>query len=467
MNKTLPSLAACLTAWAGFSTVSAFAQTPSQYENKKFDDIYHELVEINTSNSVGDTTVAANAMKARLEAAGFAATDIQVIEPFPRKGNLVTRLKGSGEKKPLLLLAHIDVVEAKREEWQTDPFKITVKDGQYFARGAIDDKAMASAFVSILGQLKQEGFAPKRDIILALTADEERGGAPSNGAAWLIKNKPELIQAEFGLNEGGRGEYREGKPYANVIQLAEKTFAQYEFEATGPGGHSARPTPDNTIYDLADALVRLRKNQFPVVLSEETKAYFRQSAPQQTPDVRRDYLAVAGGSPSEAVVARLSAKPSIVGMLRTTCVATMAQAGHAPNALAQSAKATINCRMLPGASHADVEAALKSVAGTKVTVTSVRKDEASPGSPLNPELMKATESISASMWPGVPVIPTMGVSTTDSRRFRSAGIPMYGVSGLFVDPSNTGVHGLNEHVGIRELHDSREFLYRLVRQLAS
>nr|WP_315594491.1 M20/M25/M40 family metallo-hydrolase [uncultured Cupriavidus sp.] len=445
----------------------AHAQGAGEYANPAFDEIYRQLVEIDTSHSKGDTTQASNAMRDKLLAAGFGSDEVQVIAPFPKKGNMVARLRGSGEKKPLLLLAHIDVVEAKREDWKSDPFKIEVRDGQYFARGAIDDKAMAAAFISILAQFKREGFRPNRDVIIALTADEERGGSPSNGAAWLIKNKPELVSAEFGLNEGGRGEYKDGKPYVNVVQLAEKTFAQYEFEATGPGGHSARPTQANTIYDLSEALGRLRAFGFPVVLSPETRAYFKTSAPLQSDSDKKDYLAVADGKPSEDVVDRLSTKPNIVGMLRTTCVATMIQGGHAPNALPQSAKATINCRLLPGAKHADVEAALKLVAGPKVTVKAVRQDEPSPGSPLNEELLSAASSISQSMWPGVPLVPTMGVSTTDSRRFRAAGIPMYGISGLFVDPSNTGVHGLNEHVGIRELHDSREFLYRLVRRLAS
>ena len=433
----------------------------------EFKSIYRELIEINTTDSVGNTTEASRAMKQRLVSAGFANADFEVIEPFPRKGNLLGRFKGTGKKKPLLLVAHIDVVEAKREDWKTDPFKLQEVDGRYIARGAIDDKAMAAAYVSVLSQLKREGFKPDRDIILALTADEERGASPANGAAWLIKHRRQDIDAEFGINEGGRGELKEGKPFLHVMQLGEKTFVQYEFEATGPGGHSARPTPDNVIYSLSEALTRLQRYRFPADLNPAALAYFSRSAPQQDGQTKADFSAVATGKPSEEVLERLSNRASIVGLLRTTCVATMVQAGHAPNALAQSAKATINCRALPDEKLDFVEQKMKEIAGPKVKVTRVRQDDPAPSSPLNPAFLKTVDELSESMWPGVPVVPTMGVSTTDSRRFRAAGIPIYGVSGLFVDPESTGVHGLNENIGVAELHSGREFLYRLVKQLAS
>ena len=444
---------------------AAVSAAPADVE--KFKAIYKQLIEINTSDSAGSTTEAALAMKRRLLDAGFSDADFEVIEPFPRKGNLLGRLKGSGTKKPLLLLAHIDVVEAKREEWKTDPFKLQEVDGRYFARGAIDDKAMASAYVSILAQLRQEGFQPDRDIILALTADEERGESPANGAAWLIKNRRKDIDAEFGINEGGRGELKGGKPFIHVIQLGEKTFVHYEFEATGPGGHSARPTPDNTIYDLAEALVRLRQYRFPVDLNPAARAYFSRGAPLQGAANRSDFEAVASGKPSEDVLERLSSKSAIVGLLRTTCVATMMQAGHAPNALAQTARATVNCRALPDEDLNFVEQRMREIAGPKVKVTRVRQDEPAPSSPLNPDLMKTVDRISGDLWPGVPVVPTMGVSTTDSRRFRAAGVPMYGISGLFVDPEKTGVHGLDENIGVAELLKGREFLYQLIKALAS
>jgi acetylornithine deacetylase/succinyl-diaminopimelate desuccinylase-like protein len=446
-------------------TARASAAEPSADE-KLFRSIYQELIEINTSDSEGDTTEAAKAMQKRLLDAGFKPGDTELIAPFPRKGNLVARYKGSGAKKPMLLLAHIDVVEAKRSDWKTDPFKLQEKDGVFTARGSIDDKAMASIYVSVLGQLKREGFAPSRDIILALTADEEKGNSPANGASWLLKNRRSLVDAEFGINEGGRGELKGGKPLSHIVQIAEKTYVQAEFEATGPGGHSARPTVDNTIYELAEALTRLRQYQFPVRLNDAARVYFERSAPLQSGQIADDMRQVAKANPDPAAIDRLSKVSSIVGLLRTTCVATMLNAGHAPNALAQNAKASVNCRMLPDEDINFVSKKLTEIAGPKIKVTLAREGETAPGSPLRPDVIAPIEAVSAEMWPGVPVIPTMGVSTTDSRHYREAGIPMYGVSGLFADPLDTGVHGLNEHIGVQQLYDGREFLYRLIKRLA-
>lgn len=464
-DKKLTALLASLSL---ISFIGCAAAQTADTERQRFRELYQELVEINTSHSAGDTTQAAKAMQARLLSAGFLASDMEIIEPFPKKGNLLFRFKGSGKKRPLLLLAHIDVVEAKREDWKTDPFKLEEKDGYFIARGAIDDKAMASSYISVLIQLKREGFVPNRDIVVALTADEERGDVPSNGASWLLKNRRAALDVEFGINEGGRGELKAGKPLVHIMQVGEKTYLEYEMEATGPGGHSARPTPDNTLYDLAEALVRLRQYRFPVVLNDATLTYFKRSAPQQTdPALQADFLAVATGNPSAEVIDRLSNRSSIIGLLRTTCVATMAKAGHAPNALAQSAKATINCRGLPGQDIPAVLAKLKEIAGPKVNVHASEQEASAPSSPLNPELMHVVEAITADMWPGVPVVPTMGVSTTDSRNFRAVGIPMYGISGLFVDPENTGVHGLNERIGVKQLFDGREFMYRMIKALAT
>ena len=454
----------CAAALALFAARATGAELSA--DQKLFRSVYQELIEINTSDSEGDTTEAAKAMQKRLLDAGFKPGDMELIAPFPRKGNLVARYKGSGAKKPMLLLAHIDVVEAKRSDWKTDPFKLQEKDGVFTARGSIDDKAMASIFVSVLGQLKREGFAPSRDIILALTADEEKGNSPANGASWLLKNRRPLVDAEFGINEGGRGELKGGKPLSHIVQIAEKTYVQAEFEATGPGGHSARPTVDNTIYELAEALTRLRQYQFPVRLNDAARVYFERSAPLQSGQIADDMRQVAKANPDPAAIDRLSKVSSIVGLLRTTCVATMLNAGHAPNALAQSAKASVNCRMLPDEDINFVSKKLAEIAGPKVKVTLAREGETAPGSPLRPDVMAPIEAVSSEMWPGVPVIPTMGVSTTDSRHYREAGIPMYGVSGLFADPLDTGVHGLNEHIGVQQLYDGREFLYRLIKRLA-
>ncbi|WP_370662405.1 M20/M25/M40 family metallo-hydrolase [Massilia aurea] len=436
--------------------------TPTQ---KSFRAIYQELIEINTTHSAGDTTRASEAMRAHLLAAGFKPDDVQVVAPFPRKGNLVARFKGSGKKKPLLLLAHIDVVEARRSDWDTDPFKLQEKDGYFIARGAVDDKAMSAAFVSVLAQLKSEGFKPDRDIILALTGDEERGGEPTNGAFWIVNNRRELIEAEYGINEGGRGENKDGKPVAHYVQLGEKSFVHAEFDATGPGGHSSRPMPDNVIYEVSEAMARLKAYQFPVRVNEAARLHFERSAALQTGQVADDMRAVGKGSVDPAIIARLSANPGLVGLLRTTCVATMMSAGHAPNALAQSAKATVNCRLLPDEDFAFVQARLTEIGGPKVKVVAQELSKPAPASAARPDVMAAVESISASIWPGVPVIPTMGVSTTDSRHFRQNGIPMYGVSGMFGDDAN-GVHGLNERIAVKDLYNGREFLYQLVKRLA-
>jgi len=461
MKRAALPFAAALALFAARAT----AAEPTA-QQQLFRAIYQELVEINTTDSEGDTTVAAQAMHKRLLDAGFKAAEVEVISPFPRKGNLVARYKGSGAKKPMLLLAHIDVVEAKRGDWKTDPFKLQEKDGTFTARGSIDDKAMASIFVSVLSQLKKEGFTPNRDIVLALTADEEKGDSPANGASWLLKNRRALVEAEFGINEGGRGELKNGKPLSHIVQIAEKTYVQAEFEATGPGGHSARPTVDNTIYDLAEALTRLRQYQFPVRLNDAARVYFARSAPLQSGQVADDMRQMAQASPDPAAIDRLSKVSSIVGLMRTTCVATMLNAGHAPNALAQSAKASVNCRLLPDEDYAGVSRKLAEIAGPKLKVTLMREGETAPASPLRPDVIGPIEAVSAELWPGVPVIPTMGVSTTDSRHFREVGIPMYGVSGLFADPLDTGVHGLNEHIGVQQLYDGREFMYRLIKTLA-
>jgi len=435
-------------------------------EQQRFHDIYKELIEINTSHSVGDSTRAARAMEKRLLDAGFSAADIQVFEPFPRKGNLVLRFKGTGAKQPILLLAHIDVVEARREDWKTDPFQLQETNGYFTARGSIDDKAMASSFVSVLGQLKKEGFKPSRDIILALTTDEERGDVPSNGAYWLVNNKPELLKAEFGINEGGGGELRDGKPVLHRVQVAEKMYTTYELEVRDVGGHSSIPTGTNPVYALSAALNRLGAYQFPVRLADVTQTYFARSAPLAKGQLADDMREVGTGHPSQAAIDRLSAIPFYNAQLRTTCVATMVNAGHAENALPQSAKAIVNCRILPHDDPADIDRQLKQVIGSdKISVRYVNKPLHSPASPLDGELVKTVDALTQQMW-GVPVIPAMSTGATDSRFMRNAGIRMYGVSGLFTEPSDMRAHGLDERIEIARLYDGREFLYRLVKQLA-
>jgi acetylornithine deacetylase/succinyl-diaminopimelate desuccinylase-like protein len=435
-------------------------------EQQRFHDIYKELVETNTSHSAGDNTLAARRMAVHLKAAGFTDAEVQILEPFPRKGNLVLRFKGDGSKRPMLLVAHLDVVEAKREDWKTDPFLLQESGGYFTARGSIDDKAMASAFVSILTQLKREGFKPRRDIILALTSDEERGDVPSNGAYWLVNNQRALIDADFGINEGGGGELKGGRPLIHRMQVAEKVFITYELETTNPGGHSSVPKPDNAIYQLVDALGRIARHQFPVKMSEVTKAYFERSAAFASGQDAADMRAVARDNPDVAAIGRLSANAFYNAQFRTTCVATMLEAGHAENALPQRAKATVNCRILPNDDVAEIERVMKTLAGDKVAVKHIYPPTLSPPSPLRPDVLGAVEKITAQMWPGVPVIPSMSTGATDSRFLRNIGMPVYGVSGLFAEPADLRTHGLDERILIKQLYEGREFLYRLVKELA-
>src|SRR5260370_9748549 len=332
-------------------------------EQKRFHAIYKELVETNTSHSVGDNTLAAQRMARHLKEAGFADAEIQIIEPFPKKGNLIVRLRGDGSKKPLLLLAHLDVVEALRADWTTGPLVLQESDGFFTARGSIDDKAMASAFVSILSQLKREGFRPKRDLILALTADEERGDVPSNGVYWLVNNKRELLDAEFGINEGGGGELRDGKPFLHRIQVAEKIYTTYQFTVRNPGGHSSLPVPENAIYELAAAPTPVAPPRFPVKLAEVTRFYFERSAKLSSGSLAEDMRAVASGQADAQAYDRLSSSALYNALLRTTCVATMLRAGHAEHPLPQSATATVNCRILPHDDAAAVDARVLRLSG--------------------------------------------------------------------------------------------------------
>ena len=447
---------------------TGFAQQSAQLtpEQQRFHGIYKELVNINTSNSVGDNTKAVLAMKKYLIADGFSDAEVQIFEPFPRKGNLVLRLKGDGSKKPILLLAHVDAVEAKREDWKTDPFVLKEDDEYFTARASADDKSMAAAFVSILGQLKRESFKPKRDIILALTSDEEMGDVPTNGAWWLIKNHPELITADFGINEGGGGQLNNGKPILQNVQIAEKMYTTYELVATDVGGHSSRPTASNPAYPLTAALTRIGEYKFPVKLAEVTKVYFERSAKFETGQLKEDMLAVAAGNPSQETTDRLSKSPLYNAILRTTCVVTRINAGHADNALPQTAKATVNCRILPHDDPKEVDATLRKVIGAEqITVNSVNPPLVSPPSPLRADVMSVIDTLTEKMWPGVTVVPFMSTGATDSRFMRNAGMSMYGVSGIFFEPSDNRAHGLDERVAKKSLYDGREFMYQMVKQL--
>jgi acetylornithine deacetylase/succinyl-diaminopimelate desuccinylase-like protein len=430
-------------------------------------EIYKELVEINTTDSTGNVTKAAQAVADRLKAAGFAAADVQVIGPDPRKGNLVARYRGTGARRPLLLLAHLDVVEAKREDWSTDPFSFIEKDGFFYGRGTADDKAMASILAANLMRLKQEGFVPDRDLILALTADEE--GGSFNGVGWLIKNHRSLIDAELALNEGGSGQMSNGKYLINEVQASEKVYQDFHLEAKNPGGHSSRPIKDNAIYHIAEGLARLAAFEFPVNLNEVTRGYFgRMAGFQADASVAADMRAVAKPSPDLQAIARLAAaSPYYNALMRTTCVATRLEGGHAMNALPQTATANVNCRILPGEAPAAIRKKLiEIIADARVDVAFVDEAKPSAPSPLEPDVMGPIESITKALWPGVVVVPVMGTGATDGLYLRNAGIPTYGVEGIFNEIDDNREHGKDERVGVKQYFEGLEFQYRLIKALA-
>jgi acetylornithine deacetylase/succinyl-diaminopimelate desuccinylase-like protein len=450
-------------------TVQGAPLTPVQQQMRA---IYQELVETNTTNSVGSCTLAAQKMAKRLKAGGFKDSEMQLVIPpgGPKKGNLVARLKGDGSKKPLLLLAHIDVVEANREDWERDPFKLVEENGMFYARGASDDKAMAAAFVNNMLLYKKEKLPLKRDIIMALTCDEELVPSKFDGAEYLVNHQRALIDAEIALNEGGGGLLdKEGKPVRHGIQAGEKIYQSFQLEVTNPGGHSSAPFKDNAIYHLADGLSRLGQFSFPFKLSPVTRAFYERMSKVEKGQVAEDMKVILQDPPDQAALDRLYAvSPVHNSTVRTTCVATKVDAGHADNALPQRARAIVNCRILPGEPIAEVQATLQRVvADDKIKITRVGDGVDGPMPPMPPALMKAVEEISNDMWPGVPVIPTMSTGGTDGRFLNNAGIWTYGISGMFHGPEGSGAHGLNEHIRVKSLYDGQEYLYRLGKRLAT
>ncbi len=430
-------------------------------------DIYRELIEIRTVHPDGDNTAAARAMARRLTDAGFDPRDVQVLEPAPLKGNLVARLRGTGELRALLLLAHIDVVEARKEDWSDglDPFVLTERDGYFYGRGTLDNKAMAAIFIANLIRFKREGFRPKRDLVVALTADEETGG--HNGVSWLLKDHRDAIDADFALNEGGGGITRNERPFAQGVQVSEKVYLSFDFEATNAGGHSSVPQKENAIYDLAAALDRLSRLRMPLRVGVFTRLYFGRLGSIETGTLGDAIAALGAGTATETQIEQVSNVPRYNAQLRTTCVATRLEGGHADNALPQRARATVNCRLMPREDPEFVRAELQRVAGDRVTVKArggvTVSDPSDPESPV----MRTIQRVSESMWPGTPVMPVMSTGATDGSRLRNAGIPVYGVSGLFVEYGEIRIHGRDERVGVRSFFDGAEFLYRLVRSLGS
>ena len=437
-------------------------QVPLSAHDELAREIYKELIEINTTESTGDNTIAAEAMASRLIAAGFPQSDVRVLTPAPKKGNLIVRFRGTGARKPVLLLAHLDVVEARREDWSVDPFTFLERGGYFYGRGAADDKAMAAIWVATFIRLRQEGFTPDRDLILALTADEE--GGDYNGVDWLLRHHRDLIDAAFALNEGGGGQLRDGRPLLHAVQASEKIYQSFLLEVKNVGGHSSRPTRDNAIYRLAQGLTRLEKYEFPVRINEVTAAYYTRMADFETGRTAADMRAIARSRPDKRVIARLSASPYDNALIRSTCVATRLDGGHADNALPQVARATVNCRILPGESPDSILSTLVQVLDDRsISVTRIDVARPSPASPLTPEVMGTIERITQQMWPGVPVVPIMSTGATDGLYLRNAGIPTYGVSGLFSSLDDNRAHGMDERLGVVQFYEGREFLYRLVK----
>jgi acetylornithine deacetylase/succinyl-diaminopimelate desuccinylase-like protein len=428
--------------------------------------ILKELIEIDTTDSAGDNTAAAEAVARRLRAAGFAAGDVEVVAPAPKKGNVVARLRGAGRGKPVLFIAHLDVVEARRDDWSMDPFRLNEKDGYFYGRGTQDIKGEAALLVTNFIRLKQEGFRPERDLILALTADEEGGRGP-NGIAWLLEHRRELIDAEYAVNmDSGGGQVKNGRRELYSVQAAEKGYLSFVLRARNPGGHSSLPVRENAIYDLAAALLRVREVRFPLHLSEVTREYFARTAALASGREAADRRAVAAVAPDAAAAERLSAAPYENALLHTTCVPTLLAGGHADNALPQSAEATVNCRVLPGETQEEVAARLREAAGPAVEVEAKSPLRRNLASPVPPALLVRVEGVVHSLWAGLPVIPVMETGGTDGKSLRASGIPTYGMGEIFCDMEDIRAHGRDERIRVAYFDDGLEFGYRLMKELA-
>jgi acetylornithine deacetylase/succinyl-diaminopimelate desuccinylase-like protein len=434
-------------------------------------DIFKQLVEINTTDSVGNVTTAAEAMAKRLRDAGFPAEDVQVIGPNERKKNMVARLHGTGAHKSLLLICHLDVVEARREDWSLDPFQFIEKDGYFYGRGTEDVKDGDALLATTMIRMKHDGYKPDRDIILALTADEE--GGSSNGVAWLLKNHRDLVDADFILNpDAGDFEMDRGKRLLVGIEASEKLYADFQLEVTNKGGHSSLPTPENAIYQLSEGLTRLSRYQFPFELNEVTRAYFEKEAALASGQESSDMKAILKSPPNEQAIERLSATPFYNSRMRTTCVATRLEAGDANNALPGFARAIVNCRILPRHTVDETREQLVTVLDEpEIHVSYVDNSglgpRPNPPSPLRPDVMGALEKVVNEMWPGVPVIPVMDAGASDGAISRAAGIPTYGVPGVFIDINDDRSHGRDERLPQASFYEGVDFYYRFLKTLTS
>ncbi len=445
----------------------AWAQDGKNLEAKRLErEILQQLIEINTSDSAGHTADAAKVLADRLIAAGLPAADVQVLGYNPRYQSLVARYRGRASgKKPLLLMAHLDVVDARKEDWSTDPYQFIEKDGWYYGRGTSDVKDGAAMLVANFIRYKKEGFVPDRDLIIVLTADEETTG---ESIRWLVAEHRDLIDAELALNtDGGGGDYRDGKPIRFNVQAAEKVYQSFTLEVRNKGGHSSRPVPDNAITHLARGIARLADYQFPVRLNEVTRAFFSRGAAAEQPALAADMRLVAKTGDAAAAHRLSAASPYYNSVLHTTCVATRLFAGHADNALPQLARATVNCRIEPDEPVDSVEARLKRVvADTAIHFSRIADAHPSPPSPLTAGVMGPVEALAKKYWPGVPVVPEMSTGASDGLYTRNGGIPTYGVGAVFDDINDSRAHGRDERVGVKEYHQAAEYWYEIVKRLA-
>src|ERR1051326_4266230 len=433
-------------------------------------DIFKELIEINTTDTpAGNVTTVAEAMAARFRAAGFPEQDVQVLGPLPNKKNLVVRLHGRGPARAILFIAHLDVVQALRQDWSMDPFKFNEVGGFFYGRGTSDIKQGDTILVANFLRLHKEGWMPARDLILALTADEE--GGESNGIQWLLKNHRELIDAEYSINtNAGDFETKNGRRLMLGMQTSEKNYVDFRLEVKSNGGHSSRPVKDNAIYHLAQGLTRLGAFDFPVSLNETTRGFFERTAALESPATAADFRAVTGTdrTKAEAAAKRLSSSPYFNALLRTTCVATRLEGGHANNALPQTAAAKVNCRMLPQDSLANVESTLKRVlADDRISVSIAGEAVPAPASAINPEIVRKLQMLSGKLYGGLPVVPVMDTGASDGKYLRIGGIPTYGVPGVFEDVDDTRAHAKDERIGVKDFFDGLDFYYEFIKSLGA
>lgn len=467
----MPKLTALLTPALLVGAPAIAQEAQSRADQIAFRELYKELVETNTTLSSGSCTLAAERMAARLKAAGFTDDQLTLFATpeHPKEGGLVAVYPGTSKRaKPILLVAHIDVVEAKREDWERDPFKMVEEDGYFYGRGTLDDKAQAAIWTDTLIRFRQEGYKPKRTVKLALTCGEETNGA-FNGVEWLAANRRDLIDAEFALNEGGGGDSDgKGNVIGQSVQVGEKTFANFRLETRNPGGHSSVPVRDNAIYQLARALTAIDEHEFPVEMTDTTRRYFAESGALRGDEVGKAMVALAANPADKAAEAIVNTDRFLHGNIRTTCVATLLDGGHAANALPQRAGANINCRIFPGHSIEEIKGELERIIGDPgVTVTQLPpKRPAPPAPPLDPEIIEPMQRLVDKYWPGLKVIPSMANGYTDATFLGAVGIPTYGIPGIWGDPDGNGVHGLNERISVQSVYMGRDYMFDLVKAYA-